>query len=515
MTTGGPTTDPTGAASSAGVSTGDGSTSTDPSGTTTVTTGGPTTDPTGAASSAGVSTGGGSTSTDPSGTTTVTTGGPTTDPTGAPAAGGVSTGGGSTSTDPSGTTTVTTGGPTTDPTGAASSAGVSTNGSSIPGQPGGANTATSPISTSNVVSSSSNIALAVLPAGQTDKASYVLAAGETSITYVGTSFFTAAANNLGDAIQAGSGGSSLIGGAGDDTLSGGIGDDWLDGGNGSDILIGGGGNDTFVVGDYRTQVIETPDSGTAMVRTSLGIYSMPDNVANLTFTGNGKFQAMGNLLDNKIVGGSGANRLSGGAGNDTLIGGAGDDVLDGGTGADTMIGGGGNDIFFVDNPGDKVIELPNSGTATVYSSVNYTLADNVANLVLMPGATIGNGNALNNVITANAMADTLAGGGGADRFVFQIGTLNADPAKSTTIIDFSRAEGDKIDLSAFEWQLPAGANFSFIGQSAFTGHAGELRVNMGSSGQIAYCDINGDGLADFALNVSKGSGVLVSTDFIL
>ena len=354
-----------------------------------------------------------------------------------------------------------------------------------------------------------------LTAGQTNLVAYTLGASETSIAYVGSGVFTAVGNNLGNTITAGNGGSSLTGGTGNDTLIGGTGNDWLDGASGTDMLIGGGGNDTFVVSDYRAQVIETAGSGSATVRTSLGVYTMPDAITNLTFTGSGMFQALGNTLDNVITGGAGSNRLSGGAGNDTLIGGVGDDILDGGIGADTMIGGAGNDIYFVDNSGDQVIEQPGGGTDTVYSSIDYTLPDNVENLTLLPGATKATGNALNNVITANSGKDTLTGGAGADRFVFRVGALPADATQASTITDFSRAEGDKIDLSAMETQVLGGGSFTFIGTAAFGKHAGELRIDTSGANQVVYGDLNGDGIGDFALNVSKGSGALINTDFVL
>jgi len=57
----------------------------------------------------------------------------------------------------------------------------------------------------------------------------------------------------------------------------------------------------------------------------------------------GNYNAGGNGLDNLIVGNSQ------------------DNVIDGATGADTMIGGKGNDSYFIDNPGDKVVEQAGEG----------------------------------------------------------------------------------------------------------------------------------------------------------
>ena len=369
--------------------------------------------------------------------------------------------------------------------------------------------------------------------------------GEKVIAYMGAGKFTATGNDRGVTITAGDGGSSLTGGAGADTLIGGAGEDFLGGGGGADRMVGGAGNDTYVVDNYADQVIEKAGGGIDTARTTLGDYVLSDNVENLTYTGNGSFQAMGNELNNIITGGGGKNRLVGGAGNDTLIGGAGKDVLDGGTGADRMVGGAGNDIYFVDNAGDVVVEESNGGTDVVYSSIHYVLLAGVENLTLSGlGALDGTGNALDNVIVGNAAAnhlwggagndtldgddgddvlvggagaDTLTGGAGADRFVFQVGDLDADPGRSDTIADFSRAAGDKIDLSALATNPSTSKRtaFSFVGTAAFSKRAGELRLSTKGASQIVYGDLNGDGVADFSLNISKVTGALIASDFVL
>jgi trimeric autotransporter adhesin len=102
-------------------------------------------------------------------------------------------------------------------------------------------------------------------------------------------------------------------------------------------------------------------------------------------------------------------------GPDRLTGTAGDDTRDGGGGADTLRGRGGNDLYVVDNTGDVVVELADSGNDSVESSVTYTLADNVENLRLTGSSTIsGTGNALANRITGNSAANTLTALGGND-----------------------------------------------------------------------------------------------------
>ena len=62
-----------------------------------------------------------------------------------------------------------------------------------------------------------------------------------------------------------------------------------------------------------------------------------------------------------------------------------------------MTGGAGNDTYAVDNAGDVVVEASGEGADTVSSSVTYTLAANVEDLVLTGSANLnGTGNTLAN-----------------------------------------------------------------------------------------------------------------------
>ena len=416
---------------------------------------------------------------------------------------------------------------------------------------------------------------------RTTLSTYTLGDNLENLTYIGSGMFAGTGNALDNVLTAGAGGSRLSGGDGNDTLIGGAGADYLDGGAGVDRLVGGAGNDVYVVDDYRDTVVEEKNGGTDEIRTALSAYILTGEVENLTYTGSGSFQAIGNALDNVITGGSGSNRLLGGAGNDTLIGGAAADTLDGGNGADRMIGGGGNDIYFVDNPGDVVVEEANGGIDTVYSTITYTLSANVENLQLYGTATIdGTGNDGANTIVGNGAAnrlnggagndvlyggsgddvldggsgddtvvgddgndtlyggtgddvlvggagddilvggpgsDTLSGGTGADRFVFRPGDLDADPAKSDRITDFSRDDGDRIDLSAFDADPTTSKRdaFTFVGTAGFSKRAGELRIDTSGAYQVILGDLNGDGVADFTINLSKSAPGLMASDFVL
>lgn len=234
---------------------------------------------------------------------------------------------------------------------------------------------------------------------------------------------------------------SLTGGSGADTLYGGLGNDTLNGGAGADSMMGGAGDDTYVVDDAGDTVNETvPGSGGVDTVQASESFILGTNVEHLVLTGTVSIHGTGNELANKITGNDGANTLTGGAGNDTLMGGsgndtlkgdAGNDSLDGGAGGDTMLGGAGDDIYVVDVAGDTVTELAGEGTDTVQASDNFTLGDNVENLVLTGTAAInGTGNTLNNKITGNSGNNTLDGGAGVD-------TLDGGLGDDTYVVDNS------------------------------------------------------------------------------
>ena len=194
-------------------------------------------------------------------------------------------------------------------------------------------------------------------------------------------------------------GAANLNGAGnelDNTLLGNVGDNQIDGGTGADAMVGGGGNDTYIVDNAADAVVESAGEGVDQVFSSVS-YALTDNVENLTLTGAATLDGTGNILDNAITGNSAAN------------------VLDGGLGADVLTGGAGDDTYIVDNAGDLTVELAGEGTDSVYSSVSYTLADNVENLYFTgTGNVDANGNSLANQLVGNAGDNRLYGGAGDD-----------------------------------------------------------------------------------------------------
>ncbi|MEH2089637.1 beta strand repeat-containing protein [Nostoc sp.] len=214
-------------------------------------------------------------------------------------------------------------------------------------------------------------------------------------------------------------GNDTLQGLGDnDTLDGADGNDSLDGGAGDDSLIGGKGNDTYIVDSLGDTIVESANAGTDLVKSSVS-WVLGNNLENLTLTGTGAINGIGNSLNNILIGNTGANSLSGEGGNDnlfgdsnndTLSGGAGNDTLDGGLGSDSLDGGIGNDIYTVDNVNDIIIEGLNAGTDLVKSSVSWVLGNNLENLTLTgTGAINGTGNSLKNILIGNTGANILSG----------------------------------------------------------------------------------------------------------
>ncbi len=272
---------------------------------------------------------------------------------------------------------------------------------------------------------------------------------------------------------------NATGNALDNMLLGNAGDNVLHGGAGIDTLQGGMGNDTYVVDSTTDTIVESLGEGTDTVQSSV-TFSLEKimNVENLTLIGAAAIHATGSDVNN------------------TLIGNSGDNVLDGGGGVDTLKGGLGNDTYVVDTATDTIVENANEGTDTVQSSVTLSLVKltNVENLTLTGSAVINaTGNTLNNILTGNGSANTLTGGTGADKFVFNT-QLNAQ-TNMDTITDFSKAQGDQIVLDKSIFTMLVGKtdltnHFRLSKQAAVGGD--DYIVYNATTGQLSY-DASGSG----------------------
>ncbi|GHC54103.1 calcium-binding protein [Neogemmobacter tilapiae] len=215
----------------------------------------------------------------------------------------------------------------------------------------------------------------------------------------GTADLTGTGNGLANRLIGNSGNNTLYGKAGSDTLAGGAGDDTLDGEAGDDSLAGGDGNDSYVVSDAGDTVAELAGNGTDTVLTSLAVYTLGENLENLTFTGTGKFKGIGNERANRIAGGSGA------------------DTLNGQGGADKLVGGGGDVLYIVNDAKASIIEVAMAGEDEVRTTLlRFTLDDNVENLTFVgSGEFTGYGNELTNQIVGGDSGDQLFGKAGSDQ----------------------------------------------------------------------------------------------------
>jgi Ca2+-binding RTX toxin-like protein len=253
-----------------------------------------------------------------------------------------------------------------------------------------------------------------------------------------------------------SGADSITGTTYDDTLLGLAGNDLLDGGAGSDTINPGAGNDTITGGTEIDTLAY--DDATAAVKISLAI--------------TGKAQATGGsgsdwLVDafENLIGSALNDTLTGNALNNVITGNAGNDRIDGGAGADTLIGGLGNDTYLVDNAADHTIENTAEGTDLVLATVTWTLAANIENLTLSGTTAInGTGNALANVLAANAASnhlwgldgnDTLNGGGGADILEGGLGNDTYVVDNSSDVVIEQAGEGTDIVQASASYTLSA------------------------------------------------------------
>jgi Ca2+-binding RTX toxin-like protein len=114
-------------------------------------------------------------------------------------------------------------------------------------------------------------------------------------------------------------------------------------------------------------------------------------------------------------------------------------------------------------------------------------------------------------------ADKLTGGADGDLFIFKaVAESTVASSGRDTILDFSHAAGDVIDLHSIDAKTTKSGDqaFTFIDSQTFHGVEGELRFQKSSTDTFVYGDVNGDGKADFGIKLT-GLISLAASDFIL
>ena len=369
---------------------------------------------------------------------------------------------------------------------------------------------------------------------------------DTLIGGAGDDGIAAGAGN--DSLDGGDGDDTLLGQAGDDTISGGIGRDFIDGGDGvdtvnagdgNDVINGGNGNDIIngdagndsIYGDAGNDVIDggagdddlsggndndtiTGGAGDDRIAGGYGNDILNGGDGNDTISANdGDDTITGGLGVDNLYGFTGNDTIDGGDGNDTLLGMEGDDLIHGGTGADYIVGGDGTDTLYGDDGDDNM--QGNDGNDTLNGGLgndgfdggtgNDTLNGDAGNDYLGGGEgnDILNGGDGNDVFVGGAGKDTLTGGAGADAFFFTALT-DSTSAAIDKITDFSWADGDYINLSQIDANTTTAGDQAFSFVNSFTKQAGQATLTYDSASNTSTfsADVDGDGVADFVLQVS-------------
>lgn len=303
---------------------------------------------------------------------------------------------------------------------------------------------------------------------------------------------------------------NIVGSSHGDTLTGdGLANDiW--GGNGADVIEGGGGGDRLD-GEGSLDTLSYATSGKAVtVNLLTGAVSGGD--------------AQGDSIAN-------FENIRGSAKADTLTGSDGGNEIEGGNGADIMDGGlGENTLSYEHSAAHVVIDLL-AGTASQHDAGG----DVFVNFQNLRGSAFDDrlaGDDGKNDIWGGGGADVIFGGKGGDQFhgegggdVFRYTHTNQSRnggANSDHVWDFSRTDGDVIDLSGID-AIAGGGDDAFTltaggGAGAATGANGEVWwISTGNGGFTVYANADGVAGADVKITLvaADAGGALGAADFIL
>jgi serralysin len=223
---------------------------------------------------------------------------------------------------------------------------------------------------------------------------------------------------------------------------------------------------------------------------------------------------------------------------DAVFGGPGNDLFAFSTFKSTYSGGNDNDSFFsegqrnVINGGAGIDRVSYRARDSSDGGVTLNLQtqrvetgpiaiERLSSIENAEGSVSGDiiiGSAGANRLIGGGGLDALTGGNGADVFAFARASdapVFSDVAEN--ILDFSRVQGDRIDLRSIDADSSVSGNQSFVfrGTAVFTGDQRQLRFQANGPDQVVIQgDRTGDGVADFQI-LLDGITVLRATDFLL
>jgi Ca2+-binding RTX toxin-like protein len=309
-----------------------------------------------------------------------------------------------------------------------------------------------------------------------------------------------AGSSAADTLKGSTGADYITGGNSGDWIYAGAGDDIIHGGASRDYLTGGEGADTFYfanTGEFSDVITDFQDGVDKIFLADIADLPAAAQGASWSWLGDGAFT--GQALELRAYQ-SGAKTfvtadLNGDRATDIWLELTGQHSL---AAADFTV-------------------ATSSAAGSTFAAMALSLrtAEVPSEITGTSGADTLTGTAANDRIIGGAGTDRLIGGIGYDQFVFTAEGDSVPGAARDVIVDFMQGE-DHIDLSALDANMgTAGYDaFNWIGQSGFSGAAGQLRASVYSSGTIIQADLNGDKVADFEIGLSKQIE-LTSHDFLL
>lgn len=290
--------------------------------------------------------------------------------------------------------------------------------------------------------------------------------------------------------------------SGDDTINGSSNDDDIQTGRGNDVVNAKGGND--YIKDQEGQDIYNGGAGSRdtvdysewfwntyaplptgiQADLSAGIIVGPDGFVD---TVSGIERITGTYMDDSIIGNAKDNRFRGLQGEDSFDGKGGWDTVDysrderygGELGIKAYL----NKGYVIDGFGHRdTVKNIEEINGTIFKDVivgnkkdNFLYGDEGNDVIKGLGG--------NDYIVGGGGRDKLWGGNGEDRFIFET-VSESEAGKADKIMDFVVGE-DHFEM----WDELNGA-FTFIGTSAFSNNAGELRLKVVDSDTLVQGDLS-------------------------